>query len=99
MENEFFLAMQCAGNRRTEMSKIKQVRGVGWGPAAVGTAVWGGVPLYRVLQLAGISAGARETHSGGRHVEFVSVDRCKVRPCLGGACFWDSLPRWPGFAV
>lgn len=61
------------------MSRLKAVRGVGWGPAAVGNAVWGGVPLNRVLQLAGVSQGAWETHSGGRHVEFVSVDRCKVR--------------------
>ncbi|GAQ79127.1 sulfite oxidase [Klebsormidium nitens] len=70
-------SLMCAGNRRTEMSRLKAVRGVGWGPAAVGNAVWGGVPLSRVLQLAGVSQGAWETHSGGRHVEFVSVDRCK----------------------
>lgn len=61
------------------MSRIKKVKGVGWGPAVVGNAEWGGVPLYRVLQLAGIPQGAWETRSGGRHVEFVSVDRCKVK--------------------
>lgn len=28
---------QCAGNRRTEMSKRRKVKGVGWGAAAIGT--------------------------------------------------------------
>ncbi len=29
--------VQCAGNRRTEMSTRRKVKGVGWGAAALGT--------------------------------------------------------------
>jgi len=38
-ENEFdfpSVGFQCAGNRRTAMSKTKTVKGVGWGVSAIG---------------------------------------------------------------
>ncbi|XP_047334212.1 sulfite oxidase isoform X2 [Impatiens glandulifera] len=69
--------LQCAGNRRTAMSSTKQVRGVGWDIAALGNAVWGGAKLADVLQLVGIPYNSRVTPSGGKHVEFVSIDKCK----------------------
>lgn len=47
-----------AGNRRTEMSKIKTVKGLAWDQGAIGTAVWGGARLRDVLLAAGV------THSG-----------------------------------
>eukprot|EP00899_Mesostigma_viride_P022847 jgi/Mesvir1/3747/Mv15022-RA.1 len=65
--------LQCAGNRRTEMSKVRPVRGVGWGAAAVGNAVWVGALLKDVLAMAGVSKALLA--SG--HVEFASIDRCK----------------------
>lgn len=34
--NDFIPLMQCAGNRRTEMSKSRKVRGVGWDVCALG---------------------------------------------------------------
>ncbi|KAJ7974800.1 sulfite oxidase [Quillaja saponaria] len=34
--------LQCAGNRRTAMSKTRTVKGVGWDVSAIGNAVWGG---------------------------------------------------------
>ena len=35
--------IQCAGNRRKEMSDYKSVKGLSWGPCAIGTARWTGV--------------------------------------------------------
>jgi len=64
--------VQCAGNRRTEMHKLKTVKGVGWAQCTLGTAVWGGVRLCDVLKL----AGAKSYEQGAKHVEFVSVDPC-----------------------
>ncbi|XP_065878238.1 sulfite oxidase [Euphorbia lathyris] len=69
--------LQCAGNRRTAMSNVKKVRGVGWDACAIGNAVWGGAKLSDVLELFGISKLTNTTQSGGKHVEFVSIDKCK----------------------
>ncbi|KAJ7542006.1 hypothetical protein O6H91_10G085100 [Diphasiastrum complanatum] len=69
--------LQCAGNRRTQMSETKHVKGVGWGVAALGNGIWSGVCLYDILELAGITQGTTATLNGGKHVEFVSVDVCK----------------------
>lgn len=41
--------------------------------------MWGGAKLADVLELVGVSKLASTTSRGGKHVEFVSVDRCKVR--------------------
>ncbi|KAE9454236.1 hypothetical protein C3L33_13861, partial [Rhododendron williamsianum] len=68
---------QCAGNRRTAMSKTKAVKGVGWDVSAIGNAIWGGAKLADVLELVGITKLLRTTSFGGKHVEFVSVDMCK----------------------
>ncbi|XP_021713782.1 LOW QUALITY PROTEIN: sulfite oxidase-like [Chenopodium quinoa] len=81
--------LQCAGNRRTAMSKTKKVRGVGWGIAALGNAVWGGAKLADVLELLGVPKLASSTASGGKHVEFVSVDRCKEE---NGGPYKASIP-------
>lgn len=41
-------------------------------------ATWGGAKLSDVLELVGILKLSSVTSLGGKHVEFVSVDRCKV---------------------
>ncbi|XP_052196698.1 sulfite oxidase [Diospyros lotus] len=69
--------LQCAGNRRTAMSKTKTVKGVGWDVCALGNAVWGGAKLVDVLELVGIPKLTSATWSGGKHVEFISIDKCK----------------------
>ncbi|XP_054800569.1 sulfite oxidase-like isoform X2 [Prosopis cineraria] len=69
--------LQCAGNRRTAMSKTKAVKGVGWDVSAIGNAVWGGAKLADVLGLVGIPKLTSITQFGGKHVEFVSIDKCK----------------------
>ena len=32
--------LQCAGNRRTAMSKVRNVRGVGWDVSAIGNGLF-----------------------------------------------------------
>ncbi|KAH6823777.1 sulfite oxidase [Perilla frutescens var. hirtella] len=70
--------LQCAGNRRTAMSKTRPIKGVGWDVAAIKNAVWGGAKLADVLELVGIPKCSRVTPSGQKHVEFVSIDKCKT---------------------
>jgi DMSO/TMAO reductase YedYZ molybdopterin-dependent catalytic subunit len=45
----------CAGNRRKEQNQIKRSIGFNWGPAAMATTVWTGVPLRHVLAAAGVT--------------------------------------------
>ncbi|CAG11757.1 unnamed protein product, partial [Tetraodon nigroviridis] len=45
--------LQCAGNRRSEMNEVKQVKGLNWGIAAISNATWGGAKLRDVLLAAG----------------------------------------------
>ncbi|GFR42777.1 hypothetical protein Agub_g3739 [Astrephomene gubernaculifera] len=63
--------VQCSGNRRNEMSRIKQVKGLEWDQGAIGTAVWGGVRLRDVLLAAGLS----EDDPLVRHIHFEGFDR------------------------
>ncbi|KAI8018693.1 Sulfite oxidase [Camellia lanceoleosa] len=81
--------LQCAGNRRTAMSNTKTVKGVGWDVAALGNAVWGGAKLADVLELVGIPKLTSATPSGGKHVEFVSIDKCKEE---NGGPYKASIP-------
>ncbi|XP_024536233.1 sulfite oxidase isoform X1 [Selaginella moellendorffii] len=76
--------LQCAGNRRTAMSKVRKVKGVGWAISALGNAVWGGARLHDVLELAGV-----RQESSKRHVEFSSVDVCKEE---NGGPYKASIP-------
>ncbi|KAL2610451.1 hypothetical protein R1flu_029024 [Riccia fluitans] len=83
------VTLQCAGNRRTAMSQKRTVKGVGWGIAALGNAVWGGARLSDVLALVGIPSYTKSTASGGKHVEFISVDQC---PEEKGGPYRASIP-------
>lgn len=64
--------VMCAGNRRSEMEMVKPVKGLSWGSAAVGNAVWSGAKLCDVLKMMGVES---DEH---RHVH-VSVFPLKFR--------------------
>ncbi|XP_057437512.1 sulfite oxidase-like isoform X2 [Lotus japonicus] len=81
--------LQCAGNRRTAMSKAKTVKGVGWDVSAIGNAEWSGAKLTDVLELVGIQKLTSTTELGGKHVEFISVDKCKEE---NGGPYKASIP-------
>jgi sulfite oxidase len=69
--------MQCAGNRRSEMSIAKPVNGIGWTGGAIGTAEWTGVRLRDVLQYAGLDLDKCENDPKIRHVQFEGLDKDK----------------------
>lgn len=49
-------AIMCGGNRRSEMTKVKAVKGLSWGPAAVGNATWSGPRLCDILKEMGVES-------------------------------------------
>ncbi|KAJ7999278.1 hypothetical protein DPEC_G00213770 [Dallia pectoralis] len=64
--------LQCAGNRRSEMNKVKPVKGLNWGIAAISNATWSGAKLKDVL----LAAGYRpELAQLACHVQFEGMDR------------------------
>lgn len=65
--------LQCAGNRRDELIRVRPVPGeTPWSAGAIGHARWRGVPLAAVLEAAGVAAGAA-------HVAFAGMDRVEKR--------------------
>jgi DMSO/TMAO reductase YedYZ molybdopterin-dependent catalytic subunit len=57
-QRSVFATVECAGNGRSFLQT--PVAGVQWGAGAIGHAEWTGIPLYRVLQEAGVRPGAVE---------------------------------------
>jgi len=75
--------MTCAGNRRSEHSLVKPVKGVPWREGAIGNARWGGVRLSDVLKQAGLRNSAK-------HVWFEGLDQIERN---GGTIpFGGSIP-------
>ncbi|KAL4229565.1 hypothetical protein ACF0H5_012604 [Mactra antiquata] len=63
--------VQCAGNRRSDMVKIKPVKGLNWGIAAISTAEWTGPTLNSVLRACGVDI---DTVDCG-HIQFEGLDK------------------------
>ncbi|XP_072927023.1 sulfite oxidase, mitochondrial isoform X2 [Hemitrygon akajei] len=63
-------ALQCAGNRRSEMNVVHQVKGLNWGSAAIGNAKWAGAKLSDVLKYAGLPE-----NTDAKHVQFEGLDK------------------------
>ncbi len=64
--------LQCAGNRRADMQRVRPTSGDPWAAGAIGNAEWTGAVLRDVLQAAGAANGA------GLHVAFGAADECRV---------------------
>ncbi|CAH1155048.1 unnamed protein product [Phaedon cochleariae] len=77
--------IMCAGCRRSEMTKVKPVKGLNWGPAAIGNATWTGVPLREILKLAGVN----EDDAKHQHIQFEGVDAD-----VTGKMYGASIPIW-----
>lgn len=82
-KNTIVSAIQCAGNRRSEMSRVKHVKGLNWNAAAVSNAEWSGVRLYDILTKAGIDLEKYK----GCHVQFEGLDKGPE-----GAAYGASIP-------
>ncbi|KAH8289342.1 hypothetical protein KR054_004032 [Drosophila jambulina] len=61
-------AIMCGGNRRSEMTKVKAVKGLSWGAGAVGNAKWSGARLCDVLREQGVQPDE------SKHVIFEGAD-------------------------
>jgi len=72
---EVDVTIQCAGNRRTDLNKVKEVRGLAWDIGAIGTARWGGAKLRDVLRAAGLDLSDEEILQKLQHVHFEGLDR------------------------
>lgn len=75
--------LTCAGNRRSEHSKVSPVKGVPWREGAIGNARWSGVPLSAILRKAGVKQEAR-------HVWFDGLD--EIERDGGTIAFGASIP-------
>lgn len=64
-------AVQCAGNRRSDLMNIKPVKGLNWGAAAIGNADWSGVKLSELLKHCGIDLDTTTK----KHVVFEGMDK------------------------
>jgi sulfite oxidase len=85
-EVEVTATLQCAGNRREELIRVRPIPGeVPWGASAIGNAVWRGVSLAALLQGVGPLDGAA-------HVAFTGLDQCEKEGQRFG--FGGSVPLW-----
>jgi len=73
--------IQCAGNRRAEMKKVKTLKGLEWKGGAIGNATWSGARLHDVLKAAGV------TDKTQGHVHFEGMD---IEP--DGSLYAASIP-------
>ncbi|XP_025831817.1 probable sulfite oxidase, mitochondrial [Agrilus planipennis] len=81
--------IMCAGNRRSEMTEVKPVKGLSWGVGALGNAEWSGVLLRDVL----ISMGIDE-NSNFQHVQFEGLDTDPTKKPYGASIpFWKAIDR------
>ncbi|XP_035231745.1 sulfite oxidase-like isoform X2 [Stegodyphus dumicola] len=62
--------IQCAGNRRSELNNVKEVKGLNWGSAAISNAEWSGALLYDVLKYCGVNFNDPDI----QHVQFEGLD-------------------------
>jgi len=77
-------ALQCAGNRRQEMLRLRDIPGeVPWHLEAVGNAEWRGPALADLLRLAGVAPDAG-------HVALTGLDDVERRGAVFG--FGGSIP-------
>ena len=73
--------LQCAGNRRSDMSAVKRVHGLPWRAGAIGTASWTGVKLCEILKYFGVD------DPDIKHIQFEGFDQDAM-----GSCYSTSIP-------
>lgn len=77
---EVVATLQCSGNRRGDINKIKRTSGTSWEQGAVSTAKWGGARLIDVLKAAGLDDpyGVADLDGTQKHVRFEALDGMKA---------------------
>ncbi|KAI8072246.1 Oxidoreductase, molybdopterin-binding domain-containing protein [Gilbertella persicaria] len=82
-KHSVMMAMQCAGNRRDGLHKVKHTKGVIWGPCALGNAIYSGCRLRDVLATVGVTTKIKNLTQ--LHVSFESVEQCEEDKCYGSS--------------
>ncbi|KAI9272448.1 molybdopterin binding oxidoreductase [Sporodiniella umbellata] len=77
------MVMECAGNRRDGLHKVKFTKGVIWGPGAVGNTVYSGCRLKDVLESVGVTSKIKNFSQ--MHAAFESVEQCEEEKCYGSS--------------
>ncbi|KAI7872615.1 Oxidoreductase, molybdopterin-binding domain-containing protein [Mucor mucedo] len=77
------MVMQCAGNRRDGLHKVKHTKGVIWGPGALGNAIYSGSRLRDILATVGVTTKIKNLSK--LHVAFESVEQCEEDTCYGSS--------------
>lgn len=72
---EVDVTIQCAGNRRTALNQVKEVRGLAWDVGAISTAKWAGPRLRDILKAAGLEVDEEDILNRLQHVHFEGLDR------------------------
>jgi sulfite oxidase len=81
---EVTATLQCAGNRREELIRVRPVPGEApWGASALSNGTWRGTPLAGVLEAVGLLDGAE-------HVAFLGLDQVEKEGKRFG--FGGSIP-------
>ncbi|KAG0093724.1 hypothetical protein BGZ92_002474 [Podila epicladia] len=79
-------SIQCAGNRRDGLAKVKEVKGVIWGAGTISTAVWSGPRLCDILRdVAGIPTDLFHEMNRDFHVAFEADDHVHEDACYGSS--------------
>ncbi|KAG0333736.1 hypothetical protein BG000_008921 [Podila horticola] len=79
-------SIQCAGNRRDGLAKVKEVQGVIWGAGTIATAVWSGPRLCDILRdAAGIPTDLSHEMIRDFHVAFEADDHVHEDACYGSS--------------
>ncbi|KAJ1927662.1 hypothetical protein IWQ60_002718 [Tieghemiomyces parasiticus] len=84
---EVMAALQCAGNRRDGLNRVKKVKGVIWGPGTISNAVWSGVFLREVLAASGVPTDPTHPMAQTWHVDFSAYGLC-----VEDASYGSSIP-------
>lgn len=74
--------IQCSGNRRKELKKVREIKGLDWGIGAFGNAKWTGVRLIDILDRHNVN----EASSKFKHLQMGGLD-CD----MSGKCYSASI--------
>jgi len=84
-QHEVLVTLQCSGNRRGDMNKVKKCSGTSWGQGAISTALWKGPRLADVVALAGVAGPDAANKAGALHVCFKGLDAMAASVPVGKA--------------
>lgn len=72
-KTEIVATLQCSGNRRSNMNKVRNTSGSSWGQGAISTSKWGGVKIRDLLRSLGVDEDSAE-RSNHKHIRLFGLD-------------------------